>query len=307
MNWTHKAAIMRICAGSPNGSSVYRIIQRMFGRLTADPYSRLKAQTAMVRSLVEAGATIEGKTIFEVGTGHLPVVPVGFYLCGASSVDTVDLNRRLDLALFKRTMYWFSQNSELVVSMYADLVASSDLRRRMLLINKHSSDPMRFLLEANIRYSAPADAASTPLSKDSIDYHVSNTVLEHIPKDDIAKIFIECRRILKRDGMAIHFIDLSDHFQHQDRSITKINFLHYREEEWMKIAGNQFAYCNRLRASEFRTIFHDLNFKVIKEECVLDGESVNSIEKDLILDDKFRTADVNDLCTVSMHIVMRRG
>ncbi|MBE9572765.1 MAG: methyltransferase domain-containing protein, partial [Proteobacteria bacterium] len=48
----------------------------------------------------------------------------------------------------------------------------------------------------------------------SIDYHISTTVFEHIPGKDIERILNEAKRILKREGIAIHFIDLSDHFQH---------------------------------------------------------------------------------------------
>jgi len=40
---------------------------------------------------------VEGKTFFEVGTGHNPIVPIGFFLCGAEKIVTVDLHRRLDL------------------------------------------------------------------------------------------------------------------------------------------------------------------------------------------------------------------
>ena len=70
-----------------------------------------------------------------------------------------------------------------------------------------------------------------------MDYHISTTVFEHIPRADIARILKEAKRILKKGGVAIHFIDLSDHFQHQDKSITRINFLRYSDEEWDKIGG----------------------------------------------------------------------
>ena len=67
---------------------------------------------------------------------------------------------------------------------------------------------------------------------------------------------------MKDDGITIHFIDLSDHFQHQDKSITSINFLHYSEKEWERIAGNQFAYCNRLRAGDYLALFEEAGFDV---------------------------------------------
>lgn len=80
------------------------------------------------------------------------------------------------------------------------------------------------LSEVNIVYLAPADAANIGLPDGSVDYHISTTVFEHIPREDIEWILKEAKRILKDDGIAIHFIDLSEHFQHQDKSISTITF-----------------------------------------------------------------------------------
>jgi hypothetical protein len=77
------------------------------------------------------------------------------------------------------------------------------------------------------------------------------TTLEHIPENVIIDIFKEASRILKKGSICVHFIDLSDHFQHQDGTISSINFLKYSNAHWEKIAGNEFAYCNRLRALEY--------------------------------------------------------
>ena len=75
-----------------------------------------------------------------------------------------------------------------------------------------------------IEYLALMDTAHMRLPDDSIDCHFSITVLEHIPRGNIQRIFLEAVRVLKSGGLAIHFVDLSDHFQHQDPRITRINF-----------------------------------------------------------------------------------
>ena len=51
--------------------------------------------------------------------------------------------------------------------------------------------------------------------------------LEHIPKDSIKKIFIELRRILKKDGVVCATIDYTDHYAHTDKNIGLLNFLSY--------------------------------------------------------------------------------
>lgn len=93
----------------------------------------------------------------------------------------------------------------------------------MDLIDSLKLNPKKFISEANIVYLAPADAANIDLPDKSVDCHISTTVFEHIPREDIKRVLKEAKRILKKDGVAIHFIDLSEHFQYKDKSITAIN------------------------------------------------------------------------------------
>lgn len=165
--------------------------------------------------------------------------------------------------------------------------------------------PENFLSEGNIQYLAPADAADTGLPDASVDYHISTTVFEHIPRTDIERILKEAKRILKKDGIAIHFIDLSDHFQHQDNSITRINFLRYSNEEWEKIAGNQFAYCNRQRASDYIALFKDAGFDICRFETKEDEEARRSLENGFKVNEKFRDRSISDLCTTQVKVALK--
>ena len=110
MIWQTKAAVMAICAGLPRGDIVYRLIQKKFGRLNCAPYPRLHAQREMAQWLQDASLGVDGCTVLEVGTGHLPVVPIGFFLSGAGRVITVDLNQRLDLGLCKQMLQLIAAN-----------------------------------------------------------------------------------------------------------------------------------------------------------------------------------------------------
>ncbi|MCK4818489.1 class I SAM-dependent methyltransferase, partial [bacterium] len=242
LNWKTKAKIMKACALLPAGGGIYRFIQKTFGRLKADPMSRIPAQVDMARWILEMGGKVDGKNFLEVGTGHYPIVPIGFFLCGAEKVVTVDLHRRLDFGILKKSLEWMAENRDELVGYYDKVTERAVFDKRMDLIDGLKDKPEKFLSKANIQYLAPADAANTGLPDACMDYHISTTVFEHIPREDIERILIEAKRILKKDGIAIHFIDLSDHFQHQDNSITRINFLEYSEKEWDKIAGNEFAY-----------------------------------------------------------------
>ncbi len=305
MRWTTKASIMKACSLLPFGSSIYKVIQKRFGRLTADPYSRLTTAKEMAQYILSHGGKIEGKTFFEVGTGHVPVVPIGLFLCGAEKTVTVDLNRRLDLDLLGGALDWIALHSNQLEEEYSSVVDSSTFRKRLSLVSEFRNAPDQFLKEANISYLAPADASKVDLPASRIDYHISNTVMEHIPAETIKKIFAEGKRLLKKDGLFVQFIDLSDHFKHQDKTISSINFLKYSDRQWLSLAGNQFAYCNRLRASDFATLFSELELTIVDLQSEIDQESLNCLKNGFHLDERFTDYDHEDLSKTSLRLILR--
>ncbi|MFM6005613.1 MAG: methyltransferase domain-containing protein, partial [Sphaerospermopsis kisseleviana] len=88
----------------------------------------------------------------------------------------------------------------------------------------------------NVDYIAPGDASELSIPSNSIDFHTSYTVFEHIPPDIIKAIIKEGKRVLKSNGLFVHKIDYSDHFSHSDKSISAINFLQFSDSEWNRIA-----------------------------------------------------------------------
>ena len=118
-------------------------------------------------------------------------------------------------------------------------------------------------------------------------------------------VFAEAKRILKPTGIAIHFVDLSDHFSHQDRSISSINFLKFSDSEWNRLAGNEFAYCNRLRVSDYLNLFSDCNFQVLRKETALDVEALDSLHNGFVLHDKLQHYEPEDICTTSVNIMLQ--
>ncbi len=306
MNWKTKACIMKLCAALPHGNKLYRLGQKKYGRLDAKPMTRLPQSVEMVRWLREAGISIDGLRLFEVGTGHIPIVPIGFFLCGAKEILTVDLNRRMESNLIKASMRWIADNPDEVKSIYHGVVPENIFNERFKMLTMMKNDPVRFLKEANIVYQAPMNAACTGLQSQSVDCHFSVTTLEHIPPKDLLDIFTEARRILTKDGVALHFVDLSDHFQHQDRKIMRINFLKYKEAWWQFIAGNEFAYCNRLRVSDYKKLFRKNGFHILHEEVLMDEEALTCLQKKhFFIDQAYTSYELEDICSVSLRVLLR--
>jgi hypothetical protein len=303
MTWKTKARITRTCAQLPGAERWYRLIQAHFGRLKGNPESRLAATLEMVALLRKHELPLQGRYM-EVGTGHVPVVPLGLFLAGARDTWTFDLNRRLDPEMTLRALAWIAEHEDYVASTFAPFVNDSEVRTRLRRL-RGITDLTRLLEAARIHYAAPADAAKTGLPDHSIDCHFSVTTLEHITPGTVGGIFREARRVLAADGVALHFIDPSDHFAHTDKSISQINFLRFTEAEWQRIAGNRFAYCNRLRASDYARVFSEAELNIADEQRVVDPHSVALLQQAFPVDMRFIGYAETDLCTTRYNVLLK--
>ena len=93
----HVAARLRFL---PGGTPVYDLLQRTMGGLRRfDVMRKLAFQRNLCALMVEHGFRPRGARLVEVGTGWIPLDAVGFWMCGAARVVTLDLNRLLDVRL----------------------------------------------------------------------------------------------------------------------------------------------------------------------------------------------------------------
>jgi ubiquinone/menaquinone biosynthesis C-methylase UbiE len=150
----------------------------------------------------------------------------------------------------------------------------------------------------NIEYIAPGDASHIDLPENSVDFHTSYTVFEHIPPEVIKKILKEGKRVLKNDGLFVHRVDYSDHFSHSDKTISTINFLQFSDSEWDKLAGNKFMYMNRLRHDDFQELFFECNTAIILEE-VFHDQTLNSVLETISIHDKYKSKEKDILLVIS--------
>jgi SAM-dependent methyltransferase len=163
----------------------------------------------------------------------------------------------------------------------------------------------KLLAAMSIDYISPADAANLPLDSHTVDLHVSHTVMEHIPAGELSAILTEARRILRPGGLLIHNIDPSDHFAHDDDTITRINFLQFGDSEWKALAGNRFMYHNRLRALDYVRLFEESGVRILKEERSVDNRSKAALRSGFVVDARFNGLSDDDLATTTISIMGR--
>ena len=309
MNWRWKARIQRTCASLPwLDEPAYYFLQRTFGRLRRppDPFPLLKGCAELVVFLRNAGRPVEGARVMEVGTGRAIDMPIGFFLCGAQSVVTFDLHRYLKPGLVMASVRAMCAARDRVLKILAPAADEKALRERLEQLCS-SSSCTELMQRANIMYRGPADAANTGLPDRSIDVQVSYTVFEHIPRETLQAILLEANRILAPGGLALHHIDPSDHFAHEDPSILPINFLRYSDDEWNRIAGNQFAYHNRMRAAEFAGLYAECEHEILLWKPHVDAACQRALENGFPLHPRFEKYSPEVLSTVVLQVLSRPG
>ncbi len=301
-----KAACQNGCALLPHGSDAYEMLQRRFGNVGRDPLRRVSHHARMVAWLAQDGRQVEDMRCMEVVTGHVPLLPVLFHLLGSRSVVTVDLHRRVREDLTIAAVHALAEDPAIfaVYEPYADVDA---VLRRLDRLKR--IEQMQDLFRAtSIEYVAPGDAARMGrLASGSIDLHFSTTVLEHVPPAVISAIMRECRRVLAMDGVALHVIDLSDHFAHDDGTIGPCHFLRWSEASWKLIAGNQFGYCNRLRQSELTRLFASAGFAIRRLETKQDQDArLLALNGRLRVNKRFgqQLSDIDDLTTTELAVLL---
>jgi SAM-dependent methyltransferase len=305
MNWKQKAAVQSWIARLPSGigNPLYFFLQTRYGGLrNPSPVSRLDAAARLVRRIRETGRTVEFKTFLEVGTGHQLNLPLGLWLCGASRILTVDLNPYLKPKLVMQDLDYMRANRSKIEPLFADVPSLPSVPARLDALLACRSFKQVLAL-TRIEYLAPADATCLQLEAGSIDYHISFTVLEHVPPPVLRAIFLEARRVLKSQGLLVHFIDFTDHFAHSDQSISSVNFLQFDEAEWDRLAGNRYMYHNRLRFDEFHELIRGLDLNILSLEAQVDHRALEVMKSGFSLNSRFRTKDLNTNATQDAWLV----
>jgi len=167
-------------------------------------------------NFVRSDRDIAGAACLEVGVGWEPLIPFLFSLCGARRVYMTDLNRLCSPQTAASAMEALRRNQDAIA---CGLGLDAAALTRQLNSAPAGMDELFALFR--LEYLAPCNCANLPLADRSLDVVYSRAVLEHVPPAVIEHIFMEARRVLKDSGLMCHFIDPSDHLQHQDRSISE--------------------------------------------------------------------------------------
>jgi SAM-dependent methyltransferase len=289
MMWQLQMVKRLVKSAVPFQDDVRRIKRRLM------PYSdtldngsmALSVGLHQIRLLREAGADLTGD-VLELGTGWLPIVALLFHLAGARHLVLTDIRRLMDERTVARARTLVAAHLPEIAREFA--ASPAELRARL-------EEPLSY------SYFVPWRAARQ--SDCSLDVIVSRTVLEHIPPDVLEDYMLQFRRVLRPGGVMCHNVDNSDHWEHQDKSIGRLNFLRYEDGPLWRLASVS-AYQNRLRHSDYAAMFDRTGWVTILADGPADEQCLRDLET-LPLAARFRDRDPRDLAALSSNFILRKA
>lgn len=284
----NQVAVLSIKACIPFKRQIRDVVRRVRPYASADPDNdelAMRQGLEIIRRARHAGCPLD--RVLEIGTGWIPTIPYLLHAVGAGEVIMTDVEKLLDDSTHRTASSFVAANVERI-SRYLDMpveTLQTNLRRPFNSLYMHPFDRDR-------------------VSPASVDLVYSRTVLEHIAPPILETILRDGRDYLRRGGLSIHFIDNSDHYQHRDDSLPRLNYLRYPDWVWRMSQWNGQGYQNRLRQSDYAKLFHAVGYEVLQVEGQADAGCLHDL-KSMNLASRFTGYDHEDLATLTTLVIAR--
>ena len=255
MGWRARVLRRALSSHVPFAEPLRRVKRNLVGyepsasnlRGTIEAFDEMKAVIA------QQGRSFAGANVLEIGSGWFPTIPILLALEGANRVTMTDIHRHMDAATFTATINFL---------------------RKEMPGNKNLQTISR-VDDLAISYAAPFVVDGVP--DQTLDFVISRTVLEHIPSNVISGLIASLRPKLSPGGMMVHVIDNSDHLEHHDKSISRLNFLTWSQRKHSFMNALMGGGENRLRHHEYLEVFRQAGLAVAFEKGIMDEPSRRAV------------------------------
>lgn len=300
--WVAKAALQKGMSLAPHPQRINYVFQHRVTRATtlrpAFVQMRIEWSAMHLDALRRLGRAEPGFHAVELGSGWYPIVPLCYFLAGADRVTMCDLEDlgRPELAV---------QAVDALVEAHGrgelDGLGPIDADRvdRLAAMRDRIAEVGHVDALASIGlHVTPGDARDliVPRPPDLIS---SNTVFEHIPPEVLVGILERFGRISTTGSVMSHLIDLCDHYAYIDPGVSIYHFLRYSDRAW-RLIDNQVQPMNRLRASEYLTLYERAGVPVT-EEHLRDCDPLALVGQPLA--PRFMAMDPADVACNASHLV----
>lgn len=302
--WKQKAIVQKTISYLPFGQNINYFFQKYVtkGENLNDEYflDRLGHAKEHIHYFQKITGNSFPNSSLEIGTGWYPIVPISLFLVGSEKIYSVDIKMLTSKERIIKTLNKFLEfhNS----GKLKDYINYSSERFKVItsiLENDENYDLDQILQLLKITYIIE-DARKLSLADDSIDLVNSNNTFEHIYPELLIPILKEFKRVVKKqNGVMSHFIDMSDHFAHFDKTINIYNFLQFSDKQW-KWIDNSIQPQSRIRIYDYKKIYEDLNIPTF--ELTFREGNINEL-KSVTLDSTFSNKSLQEIAISHCHFV----
>lgn len=300
MRWEIKALTQQALSHVPRGERLNYALQRsvLHSLPASDEAFRRKANRAFQHfdAFLELGPSRPASeaVFYEFGAGWDLAVQLVYWALGVEHQTVVDIRPIMRIELVNDTIAKLERlrgdwDRDMRSPGTADLRSAEDLRERF-----------------GITYLAPRDARATGLPSGSLDFVSSTDTAEHIPAADLHAILVECRRLLKPDGLLSYRADLEDHYARAEGGLSRYNFLRYSDRKWA-VFNPPLHYQNRLRYPDYVRITHEAGFEIVREHASRPSEQDLAALRALEVAERFRSYSMEELGVRGLTIVATRS
>ena len=147
-------------------------------------------------------------------------------------------------------------------------------------------------------YGTAGIASLRLIADESVDFVWSHAVLQDIRREEFVETMRQLRRILRRDGISSHWVDLGDSFG------GALNNLRFRESVWeSSLMATSGCYTNRIRYTEMLGLFKQAGFDAEVITAKRWGRLPTPRAK---LSEPFRSLTEEELCLRCFHVMLTR-
>lgn len=300
--WRRRVLVYKLFSLFPFGNRLFDTVRATVGlNRNFDLARRHYSIVEMSYMLAQAGKSVKGKDLVEIGAGWHPLLPALFYGMGANSIVMTDIIKHIKQSYVEQTLNYLIANANEIANLTQ--IPANQLLTRWAGLHPHGKPWQKHWNDRGIEYHAPFDFRKTKWQANSVDMIYSNSCISYIPKRNLEKIFQESVRILKPGGWIAHNLMPYDDYASSDSSITPLNFLRYDEETWERIGNTSLHYQNRLRPISYLSLVERYGLSI----QFLERRQHHLNKKMLIrseLDDEFRyLPDEELLCAHFLMVV----
>jgi hypothetical protein len=231
---------------------------------------------------------LRGKQVLEYGPGDVPGVALLMLAHGAERVFCIDRFSMVQLT---------SKNIDVLHRLIANM--SEQARQAANDCFQRRGDPASGFREERLRYIVQ----STGLSglRNAADLVISRAVLEHV--NDLSATFADTRDALRRDGVAVHQVDLKSHGLHRS---NPLEFLTWPSSLWSLMYSGK-GVPNRWRVNRYREELatHRLEASLIEPTTLADPRDIEAVRPYLAA--PFRHLSDEDLSWLGFWLICRKA